>query len=487
MNFIHHLINYFFFSSTMFFAAGAVATGAPSTGSPSSTGGTPITTGGGESGGGTTEGGSDGLQLGGDGADSSVDSQVAAAEDDFGDFGDDVFDDVEVQDAVSTKGQEEFGPGTYQKLKKSLATDPELFKTVKKGLSMLKRFSEHFETPEKAGELLGKLTTLGGIEGIEAELGETATFLTGFDAGDRGVIDKWLDEHSEGLPNAMPAVLDKWRSVDEPGWAHDAAQTFMATLNSAPVGGISALAAFNEIGKIPEVANSEHYKRIQQVLQAVQKTAETAPTKTAKPVDDGKLSAREKQVQQQEANLRKQSLGGKAAPILNTAASSALKTVVGSRKLSQESQKQLISDIHQEFSKLAAADKNAADNRQRLLQAGQDEQWLKMVKSAAERHMQTAARRVWRKYTGIAGLTTQQKDQRKVEGQQRREAGAGAATGSMKQEHPGDGRQVDWDRMRAELGGRDKADDAFAFGIKGKFGGKRFYYKKGDKSAVFTY
>jgi hypothetical protein len=487
---IRWLINHLLFAGTSFFAAGASTTGG-GTGATTPPGGAGAGTGS-DSGGGKaitgTSGagdGSTGLQTGGDG-DSGA--SLDGAEADFGDFSDQDFE-TEGDTDLQAGSREEFGSETYQQLKKALQAQPELFKTVKKAVSMVKRFQEHFETPEKAAELLSDIQTFGGWDTIKQDMGETATFLSGFNAGDAEVVNRWLDDNVDGLAKNMPTILKKWQSVDETGWAHDAAQTFMATmLQPSEATGLSPIAALNQLAQIEGVKDSDAFKTLVERINGVKAQAARAPEKQAAQPDTSKLTAREQVLKQQEAALYKQGLAGKANPILQSGAKNALKIVAGNTKLSSQAQQDLIGDIHREFAQLMAKDADGSKKRQALIQAGQTEQWLKMVKSAADRMMPLAARRVWRKYAGITGMSTRQKQERKAEGQQRRESGAGASAGQGLQTlSPGDGRQVDWDAMRAKFGGRDKADEIFAFGLKGVHGGKRVWIKKGDQNTVYTY
>src|SRR5580692_11636424 len=353
---LNRLLTYFLFAGTTFFAAGSSATGG---GTSSTGGGAAIPPGGdGGIGGGdtsTTPGG-DGSTAGGDSRQTTTGDSTQDGTDDFSGSFEDDFSEGASSDDLDVSSRDEFGPETYQKLKKSLAADQNLFKTVKKGLSMLKRFNEHVETPEKAGELLGKLTTLGGIEGLEQEMGETATFLNGWNAGDAQVIAQWLNDNGDGLPGAMPTVLEHWRKADPGGWAHDASQTFMATMLAAnSETGLSAIAALNALAQKEGIKDTPEMKTLLGLIEGIKRRADTEPQRQ-KPQVDEKLNARERQVQQQEQSLRRQALGGKAAPMLNREASNALKIVIGNRKLSAEQRSQLTTDIHNEFSRLAAAD-----------------------------------------------------------------------------------------------------------------------------------
>lgn len=479
------LLNHLMFAGTTFFAAGAGALGGggAAAGSPGATGGGSGATegaGGGKAIGDTSGGtqGAEGTQAGAEGTEAALGDPGA---DDFGSFEDFGDDDA----AAYLQDREEFGPETYKSLKEALKASPELFKQTKKAISLVKRFTEHFETPEAAGELIGDLQTHGGWEGIKQELGETATFLNGWNAGDADVVTSWIKENGDGLAKNMPVIMREWQTRDEQGWAHDAAQTFIATLNQAPVGGISALAALGQLGQIEGVKDSEAYKTIVDAIKNVQKIANTAPAKAEAKPDTSKLTEREKNIQQQERSLRTQQLGGKANPILQSAAQNALKLVAGSRKLGPQAQKDLISDIHSEFARLMEKDTDGKSKRQRLIEAGQSDQWLKMVKSAADRTMPLAARRVWRKYAGISGLTQQEKQTRQSEGRSRSEVGSTGGTQGLQTKSPGDGRQVDREAMLRKFGGRDKADDAFLFGSK-EHGGKRVWIERGT-GTIYTY
>lgn len=484
---IHRFFEQLLFMFTMMFAAGATAVGgAVSTPPP----------GGGNAGAGGSDGskaipsGDGGAGNGNDGepvSDGQNTAEESSTSDDFGDFESDFgADETEAQAQVN---HDEFGPDTYKTVKEALKAHPEVFKAVKKAVSMVKRYQEHFESPEAAGELLGDIQQMGGWDTVKQDLGETSTFLNGYNAGDKEVVSKWLEENQEGLVKNMPTILDKWRAVDEQGWAHDAANTFKATLlQPDATTGMSPIAALRQLGQMEGVKDSDAYKTIMQRINGVIARADETPQrKETVRTDDPKLTQREQQVQQKEATLRKQMLGGKASPVLASEATSALKIVAGDRRLSAQAKTDLVADIQREFARLMEKDADGKQKRQRLLQAGQDEQWLKMVKSAASRTMPTAARNVWRKYAGISGLSTQQKQQRATEGQQRRESGSGGTTQGLQTQSPGDGRQVDWDAMRAKFGGRDKADEIFAFGLKGVHGGKRVWIKRGEPNSVYTY
>jgi hypothetical protein len=135
-------------------------------------------------------------------------------------------------------------------------------------------------------------------------------------------------------------------------------------------------------------------------------------------------------------------------------------------------------DVNLEYAQLAKKDADFQKNAKALLAAGDTEKFVKLCKANMERTMPMAAKRVWRKYAGIAGLNEADKTQRRAEGDARREAGGGgASTGTIKTATPKP-QDVDWARMRSEFG-RDKSDDMFMF--------QRKYYKKGDSKNTYSY
>ena len=493
---IHKFLNWLLFASTMFAAAPVVVGGGASSGAGAGNSGEA----GAGSGGGADKGGAGGdggraipgADKGGDsrtveGGDLGRGAGADASADDFGEVGDFETPDAEEMDAAGSA--DEFGPEVYKTVKEALKAHPNEFKAIKKAVSMVKRYQEHFESPEAAGELLTSLSTLGGIEAIQQEMGETATFLNGWNAGDEEVVKSWLKENGDGLGKNMPTVLDAWRESDPDGWAHDAARTFKATMLSPNAKtGLSPVAALQQLGEIEGVKDSPAYKTLMERIQGVIARADQAPEQpAAKGPDDAKLTAREQKIREQEWNVQRQMLGGKAAPLLQTSAQNALKLVAGNRKLSPQATKDLIGDMHREFARVVEKmDPSGKEKRQKLLAAGQSEQWLKLVHSAAARYMPIAARNVWRKYAGISGLSAQQKTERRIQAGQQKETGSGGAGGAvLEKKSPGDGRQVDRDAMRAKFGSRDKADDAFLFGLK-ETGGKKVWIEK-VSGKMFTY
>jgi hypothetical protein len=162
----------------------------------------------------------------------------------YAEFGDESFDDD--VDA----GQKKDVP--FKDLLEQLKSqDPAVVKAAEK--QMKRDFFENrrykqipgMESPEKARELVDKLETFGGVEGIEQSRSENVATWEMLANGDPALLDKLEKTHAEGISKLAPHVLERFEKLDPNGWAHSMAEVFMATMSQAPAGGISALAAIN--------------------------------------------------------------------------------------------------------------------------------------------------------------------------------------------------------------------------------------------------
>lgn len=467
------LLNFWLSPLLLTFAAGAPAVGGG--------GGEGAPAGGGDSGGGTTVAEptvtwgepryEEGTTEGADTGNVEDDSEAGA-----GDEGE-VFEGFEGDDIASdtAKSPKEVLEGLRSQ---DPAVAKQAEKQVKRWFFENQRYKETgLESPEEARELVDKIEGWGGVEGIERETAEGATFWTMLDAGDPGLMASLEKDHAEGLLKLIPAAIDRYAELDSKGYAHKMANVFMATLSEAPAGGISALAAFNALAKIPGVKESEDFKRIAEVINAVHDISKQAP---AKPTNDPKLTERERKVQEQEQNMKTQALAGKATPVLSKYANSAGAQAFKGIKLTEAGKKEVINRIHAEFAKLAGKETDRKKARQALLASGETEKWLKMVDADAKRIMPMAARMAKRWYDGISGASKKQSQERRAEGETRREAGGGGASGGTVRTAVPKNEVIDWGRMRAECvkqGFKDHEDMWLA----------RRYFKKGDPKTTYSF
>lgn len=489
----HLLTRVFLPSFLMMFAAGTVPP--PGGGSGAGGGGDK-----GGAGGGAGTGGGEGAEPsmgwagdegGGDGGttdDRTTDGEEGAGtEGDFEDFGSE-----SDEEGDTTKGAPKSLKEFVESIEKGLTSqDPNIKKAAEKELKKIynerQRYQQNFKTPEEATSFVEKVDALGGIEGIESEMGETATFLNGWAAGDEGVISQWMKDNGEGLAKSMPVVAKLWRENDLPGWQHHHASTFMATLRGAGANGEpSLISSFNSLTKNQEFvalaqktpAIQEAFDRIAEVINAVDATAKQNPTRDLSPEQE-KLTKRERELKTKENQLYETHLNTRVTPLLNKSAERFITAVAKGRKFTPEQKKDLVADAVAAFSAIAKKDDAFQKSAKSLKAAGETDKFLKLLKSRVERSMPLAARNVWRKYAGIGGLTDEQRNQRKADGQGRRESGGGStSSNAIRVKRPEgwkESSQIDWDGMNAiakKYGVEDGQD---------LFSQKHLFMKKGDK------
>ena len=407
--------------------------------------------------------------------DLQTDGAEGGEADEFGEL--DAFGDEE--ESVEGIERDKFTSEQYKALKQALAANPELFKAVKREISENSRYKQLFESPEAAREVSERIEALGGIEGIETESQEWSKVFEMFKTGDPGVIDYWAKDNPQALAKLFPHVYDRMADMDPAVWSHKAAGTFVETARQTGM-----IAALNVLSKLEAVAKSaEASAQVNAIIEAlnnVDAIAKKPPTPDLTP-EAQKLSEREKQLKAQEQQLYIGGLQQKIAPLVTKTGRAALSRFLQGKKLSADAQKGLLEDVNREYAKLTSKDETFQKNRKALLAAGETDKLVKLVTAQLNRTMPMAAKRAWRKYEGISGFGAQQAAQRKAEGQARRESGGGGASINVVAGQPPRSGDVDWARMKQEFG--KDFEDVFMFGKKPHMGGKRVYFKKGDKTA----
>lgn len=474
------LLTKLLFAGTMFFAAGA-------TGTPGAGGGDGSQGGGGETSlgwaGDEGAGGGDDGTVGDDAGDGGVEDVGSHAEGDE----DDAELDADLSDDLDLDGEEvkpKAARGVPPELKEALKDKPEVLKSLKNRLLRGDRYESLGQSPEELKGTLDKIETMGGLEGIESESQEWASVMQGFQAGDPKVLDTWFKDNPEGMAKLMPEALKRYADLDQAGWTHEMAKTFIATVEQSGIWTkLNQLEGIEALKGNPEGARL--LKEMKDAILSVNQKATTAPAKD-KSAEDKKLEEKSVQLTQREEALYLKSISAETTPMLRKAAFVRMTELTKGYKLSPESRKGLLADISAEFNKLCHLDANYQKNAKSLLKGKEGERFKKLFKNQVDLVMQKAARRAWRKYTGISGVGDKQRNDRRAEAGSRRESGGGGmASGGLVNKAP-QGPEVDHARMRAEFGS-DRADEAFSFGLKDKFGGKRFWYKKGDSKNTYTY
>lgn len=417
------------------------------------------------------------------GSDLQTDGGEGEASGDLDEFGElDAF--GEDEEAEAGIAPQKFSSEQYKALKAALAQQPELFKAVKREISENSRYKQLYESPEAAREAHERVESLGGLDAIEEEAKEWSTVYAMFQAGDKGVIDYWAKDNPQALAKLFPHVYDQVAEIDPGMWNHKAAGTFMATAQQmGMITAVNVLSAMEAVKKSPEI--KAQIDSIVDALNRLNEIASKAPSRDLTP-EAKALDERAQKLKDQERQLYVGSLQQKIVPLISKFGTNSLNHFLQGKKLTSEARKGLLEDVNREYARLTAKDEQFQKNRVALLEAGETDKLIKLVSAHLQRTMPMAAKRAWRKYTGISGLGANEAAQRRAEGQSRRESGGGGTTLSVIKTKAPSAAEVDWARMRAEFG-RDGADEIFSFGKKGVNGGIRFYYKKGDAKNIFTF
>ena len=388
------------------------------------------------------------------------------------------------EEKYTHKDEEKTEDGSYDPskpfdggLREILKDRPEVLRGLERSHYENRAWRSHgFKSPTELKAHLDRVEGLGGLDKAEADAKEYATAWAGFQAGDPGVIDQWAKDSPEGFNKAVPAALNKYSETNPVGWASEMARTFMATIQMNDVQGTSALAAFN--GLYQYAADNPAMKAaLDRIAQTINDVYDAATKQATAPGagGDSKLTQREQELNARDFGLHIKDLNTQASPLIDSAARQALKVVLKGRTVGKEVEADLLADIKNGFNNLQKADSVFQKNAKDLLDARDSARFIKTLKSAISRNMPTAARREWRKYAGISGISAE----RKAEGQARTEAGQGSAGTSSRMRHSGPWKQggpdpsiIDYAAMRGKWG-RKGADDKL---------GEHVFLKKGDST-----
>lgn len=407
----------------------------------------------------------------------AIEGESGSESEEFDDFGAEDFDDAVADPDIEDKPSKL----DYKKLTEQLKSqDPKIAKAAEKQLKRAvmenQRFKEFAASPEALRDSMARIDAFGGLDGIEKEMQEWNSTLTKFQSGDPAVIDEWFKENPAGMAKLMPTALNKLRETNPQAWNHEMSKVFMATVNQG--GALEALASLADVQSIKD--SPEAMRALQKffgVVKAVDDFSQNAP-KQDDTIKDQTLTKREQALTQKEATIYRQTMNSRVEPVMSKVADNALARVLKGRNLTAEAKAELRKDIFREFAVLNAKDETFKKNANALYTAKDIDKFVRFVKSRADTMMPRAAARVWRKYTGITGLSDQEKTQRAGEGQSRREAGAGGAGGNFIKTAQPNKNDIDWGAMRQKFGGRDGAEDAF---MSGK------YLKKGDSKNEYRW
>lgn len=409
--------------------------------------------------------------------------------DDADSDGDDADGDQEdSEDEVSDEDSEEPQSKRTQRAKKAIKNlekklegDKEALRELKELKSQIytsEQFLSHFKTPEEAEALLADIDVLGegqGIKGIRASLKEIATFDTMAAAGDPAILDQWLKDPeeggfgTEGFVKLMVPAIDKLKSADPAVWNHKMANVFVATLFQ---------------GKIPQVldsllensavkGNAEAVQSIEAVIKffnGIGQVAQNAP-KQELTEEFKKLEAKKKALDKKETEAASKRRSDRQAPVVVRAIQQVSKGFIKSHKLNESDALQYHTEVEQEFIKLLGKDSRYIEQKNMLVQAGEEDRLFALNNSKIKKLMPAAEQNIQRKYNKFSGQKQSDNDRKKDSGN--REAKGGSP--SVAQVDKVDESKIDW---RPRYSGHNPQDEWL---FEGKFflrGDKKQYQKR---------
>lgn len=382
-------------------------------------------------------------------------------------------------------------PLRLQDLKADLADKPEVYKKLKEPLGRLSRFEKAFKTPEDAASHLERLNSLAEgldaldangvplppLDAIEREMGEWSTILMAFESGDSATIDRWIDDNPNALKNIGPRYLAKWAKQDATGWSKYFGGLMMRQVMRQDTTGHSFLTRFNDLWQVPGVGDNPQAQAIlSKIGEEINGWHQAANAQTdSKPEVPKEILEREQSVKQKERQLFIRALDTKVTDIKSDFVEKGLSTILKGLSVGKDARNTYKETAINEFNRLVRADKDFQSKMKDMLEAGQDEKFLGLLKAIAKKYTPEVMKAVYRKHN-----IGPSKSSVKSEAASRGEAGAGGSTagaakytGKFVNGGP-DPTTIDFTRMRAEFG--DKAQDKIA---------DHYCYIKGVKGLMY--
>lgn len=378
-------------------------------------------------------------------------------------------------------------------IEEKLKDAPEQLKGVKNLWHESRRWRQQgFKNPEelkahneKLNEIstsLGRTDGLKGLAAIEAETKEWHEVQQGFRTGDPAVVKSWSEMSPEGFNTLMPHALEQWRTANPMEAAREMAETFVQTITYADPQGRTFLNAFNEAFKaIPETDKNTR-ALMQYMADELNKIIKISTTKKEGSSDRRSVTTEQQKIQVQQRQVYLGKLDNMTRPVEDRVVDQALTQALSGKKVSDELREELKDDLKREWRTWSQKNKDYNQNARQILEAKDDDRFMRLFKSHITRNIAPIARKLVRKYVSLGGGNAE----RKAEGAARIESAAGGTgkaegavikySGPMIAGGP-DPSQIDYPAMRAKFG-RD--------GMTEQLSNHRFI-KKGDPKNTYVW
>lgn len=379
-------------------------------------------------------------------------------------------------------------------LEEMLKSSPEQLKGVKnlwhesrrwrgQGYKNPEELKAHNEKINEISTSLGRTDGLKGLPAIEAEAKEWHEVQQGFHSGDPAVIKSWHDQNPEGFNTLMPHALEQWRDSNPMEAAREMADTFVQTITYADQQGRTFLNAFNEAFKAIPETDKNTKALFQYMADELNKIIKISAAKKEPSSDKRTITTEQQKIQQGQRQVYLGKLDNMTRPVEDRVVDQALTQALSGKKVSDELREELKDDLKREWRTYSQKNKEYNQNARQILEAKDDDRFMRLFKSHITRNIAPIARKLVRKYVSLGGGNAE----RKAEAASRIESAAGGAgaksegaiikyTGAFIAGGP-DPSVIDYPAMRAKYG-RD--------GMAEQLSNHRFI-KRGDPKSTYVW
>jgi hypothetical protein len=361
------------------------------------------------------------------------------------------------------------------KITEALKADPALVKQVEREFHENKAFRRIHETPKAAQEFKAKVESLGGVEKIETELGESASRFASLQAADPAILETYWTEAPEGMARLSGNYLDTLNTKAPEVYQYHMASRFMGLLR-APIDaqGRTFISVLNEAYN--KAGDNKELKALLGALGQTVNEMHDIGSKAPKQLDPAE--ATNAAASRTKATEYVQGVTKRANGFITSGAQQAIRHLYRGQKLGPEREKDLTTLALIEWDKVTGPDAKFISDGKALISSQDNEGFNKFLQARIAKEMPKIARAIARRYAG-------RNEEIAKDAQTRKEVqGAGTREAATRQKYTGprypgtggvDPRTIDHARMRGEFG-PDKAQAMIANGE---------FYLKGQKPLYF--
>jgi hypothetical protein len=274
---------------------------------------------------------------------------------------------------------------------------------------------------------------LKGIEAIKAEATEWANLYTGLAQGDLGVAETFFKSNPDAIDKLTPNMLSMWHKSNPDNYNTKLSDLMIRTLNQPDASGMTFFAQMNQLESLvkdnPQA--KQFFDAMWQRLQHYQEMAKRTPTE--KPPD---FEAERRAIDKDKRQVAFQKLDSAASPVVSKAVSQAAKQLTKGRNIPAETMEKIEQEISMAFYKNQTGDTEYQRNLRDVIESGDQDRVLRLLKAKVARSLPGAARTVVGKYLSVAGKP-----------EPRAEAGSGGVQSGPK--------RMPWTGAKSPVGGPD--------------------------------